>query len=430
MKAQDQRGATLLDLVRQGRFLLFTVVQSISQLGDRLDHLALIALLADRAQHSPLAFSELAVYFTLPNILFAPVSGVVVDRLPRKWILVAGDLSRAVLVALIPLVVWANFPLRAVFFMVFLIFFMGIFYSAARMSVIPDLLPSERYYLQANSMMNILGRLATVAGMVVAGYVIDWKGWESFHVEGWAVGFWMDSLTYLIAGLTILFLPLRHAALSVDRHLLRELSEKERHFFRILYQDLRELVHLLRQDPVIRWTLASVFLLVVVAGSVYTLVVVQVQQVLGYGTRGIGLLGGVGAVGMVSGALFFSHYGHRWSRKSSLFFSLGVLGLLLVAFSFPASFRVILLYGLLGGAFLTVVMITQDTVLHETVPESFRGRVFSLRDMLLAGGFLLTSLLVAPPGEYFGVMPTLRTVGVLVAILSWGIWPLLRTRRA
>src|SRR5438270_12715748 len=80
--------------------------QSISELGSQVSQLAIPWLAAVSLHASPFAFLLLGVLGFLPFILFALPAGVWVDRLPRKPILIVGDASRAVLLAVIP-VLWA-----------------------------------------------------------------------------------------------------------------------------------------------------------------------------------------------------------------------------------------------------------------------------------------------------------------------------------
>ncbi len=425
--AISTRSETAPSLFSNLRFLAFALVESLSQLGDRLNHLALVALLAAKAQYSPIAFSEMAVYFTLPNLIFGPLSGVVADRLDRKKLLVWGDLLRAALVATIPFLVFAGFHLRVVFGVVFLIFTLGIFYSAARMAVIPMLLPDQRLLLQANAWMNILGRMATLVGVVTAGVVIDWPGWKDLGTEGWAVGFWGDALTYFIAGLVIALLPIRGQPVKPRKgRLLSTLKEQEKTYVHTVIADLRALLHLIRRRPDLRWVLGSVLLLVAQAATVYTLGLVLIQQVYGYGTRGLGFLGGSAALGMVLGGVLYARIGRKFRKLPTIYVALSGLAATLLALAFRLPWEALLALGIPGGLFLVVALIAQDTVIHERIESGFQGRVFSTRDMLLALGFLIFSLISGALGEMLGP----RTVAfyLSLAFLITGLVGAWRTR--
>src|SRR5262245_32588029 len=77
--------------------------QVVSQLGDWFDSIALYALLL-RLTGSGQAVGALLVAQFLPSTIVGLWSGVVVDRLPRKLVMIVADLGRALLVLLYLLV--------------------------------------------------------------------------------------------------------------------------------------------------------------------------------------------------------------------------------------------------------------------------------------------------------------------------------------
>src|SRR5689334_7324439 len=87
-------------------FLKLWAGQAISELGSQGSGLAIPLLAAYSLHATPLQFSLLGVMGFLPFILFALPAGVWVDRLRRRYILIAGDAGRAVLLAIIP-ILWA-----------------------------------------------------------------------------------------------------------------------------------------------------------------------------------------------------------------------------------------------------------------------------------------------------------------------------------
>src|SRR5881409_4472786 len=101
----SQRTAPLL---RQRDFSALWWGQLISILGERLTYLALVGLLAEHTRHfsdprSSLLLTLLANVMLAPVLLFAPFTGVWVDRSNLKRVLIVSDVIRSGLVMLIPL---------------------------------------------------------------------------------------------------------------------------------------------------------------------------------------------------------------------------------------------------------------------------------------------------------------------------------------
>ena len=88
-----------LDLLRRNRdFRLVWLGGVVSQLGDWFNAIAVYALLLDLTQGSATALAWMMVTQFLPVALVGPMAGVVVDRLDRRRIMIASDLTRGVLV--------------------------------------------------------------------------------------------------------------------------------------------------------------------------------------------------------------------------------------------------------------------------------------------------------------------------------------------
>ncbi len=386
------RNRGIYKVIRNRNFLIYSFAQTISLIGDKLDHMALIALVRAFAFGHSLAFSHLAFFFTLPAIIFGPIAGVIADRMNRKKILVFGDITRAFLVILIPFSVMFFNHLFPMYILVFFIFLIGILYNSTKMAIIPSLLKSDSEILAANSIATLTGRLATVIGLFVGGVIVDWEVWRRFGIEGWQAGFYLDAVTFFVSGLFLIFIMIPdHRKERKQEDLAHLILEKERNYFQKAIIDLKEALKLIIKDKNVSFVLFSLLVLVFLGATVYVLIVILVQQFLGYGTTGIGKLGALTAFGMAIGAFLFGTFGDRWNRKNVIIYSFFLLSIMLIIFPFLKKFFYIGIFSFFGGLLLSPVMISQDTLLHENVPQELRGRIFASKELLLNGTFLLLS---------------------------------------
>src|SRR3954468_20937962 len=159
-------------LWRDPDFLKLWTGQSISELGSQVSGLAIPLLAALSLDASPLQFSLLGVLGFLPFILFALPAGVWVDRLRRRYILIAGDAARAVLLALIP-ILWA-FGVLQIWHLLVLQFVIGVFtvfFDVAYQSYLPALIDRE-HLVDGNSKLQLTVSVTQVAGPPVSGALI------------------------------------------------------------------------------------------------------------------------------------------------------------------------------------------------------------------------------------------------------------------
>ncbi|HID32231.1 MAG TPA: hypothetical protein EYP24_02505, partial [bacterium (Candidatus Stahlbacteria)] len=110
-------------VLKNSNFFIFVISQTISQFGDKLDYIALVGLIGVFGpEKEPMLLSQLAIFFSLPIIIFGPISGVLVDRWHRKRVMVTCDLLRGFLVCLIPIIFLLIHSIYPVFVIVFFVF--------------------------------------------------------------------------------------------------------------------------------------------------------------------------------------------------------------------------------------------------------------------------------------------------------------------
>ena len=292
------------------KFALFAAGQLISQFGDYLAQMALIAVIGAYTTRAPLAYSQITVAIALPALLFGPIVGVVVDRRAKNQVLIVADASRAVIIGLIPLLMKVTGSVLILFPLVFISFLMGLFASAARLSLIPYLVPQNKIFA-ANAVMNFINKLAGMVGFVGGGLLVVGGFWRHLKLQPWEAGFYLDSLSFLISVITIAMLKTGEEIAPSEKE--ANLVQLWRRRINNLKTDLRELWTLIFSSPKVKFVMFSLLLVAIFGGTLYPLVVVIVQKgirgSIGSGTGGVGVLGGVFALGMMLGSLSIGFLG-------------------------------------------------------------------------------------------------------------------------
>lgn len=401
-------------------FALFVAGQFVSQFGDYLAQIALIAVVGVYTTRAPLAYSQLTVAIALPALLFGPIVGALVDRRPKRSVLLVSDGLRAAVIALIPLAVKSTGSVLVLFPLVFASFLLGLFASAARYALVPSLVPPQKIFA-ANAVMNFANKLAGVLGFAGGGVLVVGGFWRGLRLEPWEAGFYLDSLTFLASVATVALLGIREDYQPRERESgLRELWLRR---LRNFGEDQRELLALVRSQPQVRFTVATLLLVALFGGTLYPLIVVIVQKgpqiALGgdIATHKVGFLGGVLAVGMMAGSLSAGFLGHRLSRRWLVVSGLFLTGVLMSLFALSRHYWEFLAVAFAAGFFLSPVMIAQDTLLHESAPQTLWGRLFSGRDIILNGGFMAVSLAMGLVAQL--LLPLLGTVNHERVALFW-----------
>jgi len=142
--------------------------QMISQIGDGVTKLALLWFVYS-ITGSPLKTTVIGMLQTIPPIVFGPMIGVYLDRLPKKPILITTDLMRAVLIGLIPCWVPPSaFTVERLYFLVFLHALATAVFGPALTASVPDLVKRSQF-TAANAWLQITTSLGVILGPALSG---------------------------------------------------------------------------------------------------------------------------------------------------------------------------------------------------------------------------------------------------------------------
>jgi len=406
--------ASIGTVLRKPRFAFLVAGQTVSQLGDKLHHMALIALVGAGASSGAggLELAKLSVVFTAPVVLFGPLAGALVDRWNKRLVMIVCDALRAVLVATIPALFVVTGHLWPVYVVAFAVFLLGVFFNAAKMALIPELVPPT-HLLPANAALTFVGRFATVLGIVGGGVFIGLAFWRSVGWSDYAAGFYLDSVSYLISVLTLVGIVMagRRRGTREEGHEgapgrvaapTAVIASVKRTPGTLVGEVVRTL-GVVRHDAGMRFVFGSLVLLALFASTVYVAMTYSVQSLMGMGTRGVGYLGGVLGAGMIVGSLLVGTVGSRWDKRSMVMTGSALIGLMMMVGGIFFSFGVFVPVAFVGGALLAPVMVSQDTLLHERAPAASRALIFSTKDLIVGGVFMLSAL----------------SVGGAIYLLSW-----------
>lgn len=400
-------------LFRNANFRSLWLGQLVSIFGDRLQYLALLSLLVERARDPRNPAPELAlvpVVSFLPTILIGPMAGALVDGWDTRRVLVVSDFLRGCVVLLtIPAALHLGLP--AAFAMVFLLYLVNSFFLPARSAILPDLVEPEDL-VEANSLATLAGVLATIAGSLLGGFLVERVGWK------WGLGF--DAATYFVS---VLFL----AALRPRARERRARPPDLKGLYGALGRDVKEGASLTVRNRAVLGPILALVLLWVAGGVLHVAGTTLLRQRLHTFVSGTGgLLSAVG-FGMVAGTLLTAWKKRRLSARGSMAAGLAGTGVALLVFARAYSLGALLAVAFAAGIFVAILLVTTESVVQAAVDASARGRVFALRDFstrvaVLATAGLLGVLLgrewIAPSMAVTGA-GALLLVGAVACYVGW-----------
>jgi MFS family permease len=387
--------------------------QSISELGSQVSQLAIPWLAAVGLHASPFAFSLLGVLGFLPFILFALPAGVWVDRLRRRQILIVGDASRAVLLALIP-ILWAAGVLQIWHLLVlqFVIGLFTVFFDVAYQSYLPALIERE-HLVDGNSKLQLTVSIAQVGGPSLSGGLI------AAITAPYAI--LADAVSFGIS--TAFMLRMKHRE-NLPR---QDTGVPRPKMWPQVKEGLAWVLGNRNLRAVAGCTGSSNFF----SSVLFSIVVLYAVRSLHLSSVEVGAVFAVGSLGSIAGALVANRVQKRIGVGNAIvayavLFSLSSLAWPLAPRSFPLP---VLMLGFgLGGFGGVAYNITQVSLRQAITPERLQGRMNAAMRWIVWGTIPLGTLAGGGLAQAFGLRTALW-VGAVGGLPTF-LWVLLSPLRS
>lgn len=384
-------------LARNRNFSLIWLGQTTSQFGDTFHDLTLVWVALSLTQQNYWSIGLVISAKFLPYLFFGLLGGVYSDRWNRKRVMITCDVLRGLLVLLLALLSMLGLlALWQLAVFSFLLTALRAFFQPSLQASVPQVVP-EQQIVSANSILFASYHTAAVLGPVAAGFLYTRLNASSM--------FLIDSLTFFLSALAIMFVRLPQAQSSVRQHVN-------------IRQDLVDTVGTLRQRPTVFWSIIfSALGILVVAGVLRLGLPVFVTETLQAGSDVYGLLMGAMGLGTVLGALMIGRL--QTSRHAQLLFVGWVLyGLLLGGIGLtswvPLALTVTLLAGLAGALIDVMIM----AVIQLNTPAHQMGKVLAFFSTLANVGESAAGVLIGALLALFSATPVLLASGILTALIG------------
>ena len=370
-------------------FRRLAAAQMLSRVGDSIHYVALVVLVFNLTR-SGLSVSGTVIFEALPAVLFGTLAGAVVDRYPRRRVMIAADLGRAGLAFAMA----AASSLPQIYAIAFGLALGALFHGPSVQALVPDVVGQD-----------VLGRANAII----------WSGIQSSHVLGSALGgaivsaigpraaFVVNGATFLLAAGLVAAIRLPAVSATVDAPVRRGLWYEAAEGFRYA-----------TRDGFVRGLLVVQLLAVLSVGGTGALLVVLASEQLGVDGARFGLLVAAIGAGAFTGPLLFGRWLDRHPTPSFVFMPYLVRGVIDASIAFMRGFWLPAVSLFVYGVNTSTGGVAFTTLLQQRVPESLRGRVFSTLNVEWQIGRLASIALAGILVETAGVQAVYVLAGVLL----------------
>ncbi|MER6382235.1 MFS transporter [Streptomyces sp. NPDC001250] len=386
-------------LLRLRDFRRLLSVRLLSQGADGVYQVALAAyvVFSPEKQTSAAAIASAMAVLLLPYSLVGPFAGVLLDRWRRRQVLVYGNLLRALLAAATAVLMISSVPDWLFYVSALCVTAVNRFVLAGLSAALPRVVDAQRLVL-ANSLSPTAGTLAATAG-----------GGLAFLVRLVASG--SDAAVVLLGA--FLYLCAALTSLSMGRNLLGpDRAPAHPHLRTALVDTARDLLVAVRHlaEPRRReaaWALASMTLMRFCYGALLVLLLMLCRYTLATtpdnGLRLLGLALAVSGAGFFAAAVVTPWAVGRLGPGRWIVVCSGAATALEPALGLPFAIGPLMVAAFVLGLITQGAKIATDTIVQSSVEDGFRGRIFSVYDVLFNVAFVgaagVAAVMLPPDGR-------------------------------
>ena len=385
-----------------GEFTRLWTANAISNLGDGVTGVAGPLLVASMTSNPTLVAGAVVVQ-QLPWLLFALPAGAYVDRLDRRRLLVAVNLTRGAVLAGLAAAVWADVASLPVLYTTFFLFGTGeTVADSTSVALLPSLVPADRL---ASANARLLGTYL-VGNQLVAPPVGAW-----LFVVAAPLPFAFDGASFLAAALLLAPLLRRHG--PAPRH-----GEQPRS----LRAEITEGLGWLWRHRTLRLLAVCLGVMNLAGAGTFAIWVLWARQRLGLEGVGFGAVVTAYAAGGLLGTLVASRLEATFGPGILLRAGLCIEAACQLILALTRSPWVAGATLILFGAHAMVWGVVTVSLRQRLVPDQLRGRVNSVYFLFDLGGAALGTLLGGGLASALGITAPFWLGSGAVAVLTVVVW--------
>jgi MFS family permease len=406
-------------------FLSLWTAQMLSQTAQNTLWLVLIVMVGSLTGQRPAGIGFTIILVQLPTVLFSGISGVLVDRVSKRTILVGTNIIRVAGV-MAYWFSWMRGWVGGLYLVTFLVAVVSQPFAPAEGSTLP-LLVSGPQLITANSLFQLTFMISQALGFALAPVALGLLG----------VRVTLLILAGAFTAAAIVLIPLPAVAqqrVAKEQLGWRQLAQR-------VWHDLAEAGYFILRDPPLALALFQIAL-----APTLLLVLAEVgpdflthNLHLGQTSTSLFFLLAPAGAGLAAGILILGHWGYRLRKDRLVLVSLVALGVTVIglaavpilgsfwqslrALGLPVPAGVILTLTMVPITFLMGIEVSfinapVQTIVQERATPELRGRILAMQQTLTAALAIPPLILVGGIAALFGTPATLTLMGLSIIVIG------------
>ncbi len=394
--------------LRHKNFRYYWFGMCISQIGTWMQNIAQ-PLLAYKLTDSPFLLGLVGALQFLPVLLFSLFAGVIIDRFPKKKILIITQ-SASMLITLILAILAFTGEIRY-WHLIIMATALGVANTLdmpARQSFVIELVGKEDLMI-AIALNSTVFNISRIIGPAIAGILMEYSGV--------AFCFFANAVSFGAVLISLFFIK----PIEIEN----EAVEKGK----TLFQNIAEGLRYILKNEILFSTIIIMLIVGTFAPNFSVLVPVFTSKILHMEEAGFGYLMSFMGVGSLFGAVYVASFSRSGPKRFILRAVPVVVGLLLILIAFTDKFILTGLALAVTGFFFVMFSSSSNSALQLNTDNEHRGRVMSIYTLVFAGSTPIGNLFAGAMTQVFNARIGFVSCGAAIVILMIPVLILLKGAR-
>jgi MFS family permease len=348
---------------------------------------------------SPFLLSLIGTLQFTPVLLFSLFAGVIIDKYPKKKILLFTQSASLVITLILALLVWTEqIQYWHILVMATALGFVNTLDMPTRQSFVIELVGREDL-TNAIALNSSIFNIARIIGPAVAGIIMGYVGV--------AACFFINSISFAAVLIGLLFVKTKE---------IQKVVKKEGK----ILADINDGLKYIHSQDVLYNTLLVVAVIGTFAINFSVLVPVFAKEILKQQETGFGFLMSLMGIGSLVGAMFVATMGKSVSGKFIKFMMNVmplIIAILLIVIGFTRNFALTAFSLALTGLCFVSFSSTANSTMQLNSKDEYRGRAMSVYTLVFAGSTPIGNLYAGTIAEKFGPDIGFIACGVIIILL-------------
>lgn len=331
----------------------------------------------------------------IPTLFFSLFGGVIVDKFPKRKILIFTQVSSMILAFILGILTLLN--LINVWLVAFLGFLLGVINALdtpARQSFVIEIV-GKKDLSSAISLNSGSFNAARIIGPSIAGLLIG--------LIGTGGAFILNGLSYLAVILALIKMRVESVSHEVHPNPLKAIKEGVAYSFK---------------HPIIKTLLITTAIMSVFGWSYSAIMPVIAQDTFNMDATGLGYLYAATGLGALSAAVSVSAFSRKLGANVFILGGNALFAVAIILFSYTSNLPVALILLFFAGFGLLSMFSMINTTIQNLVEDHYRGRVMALYSVMLMGMLPIGNIEVGFLSQHFGTGLAIRFGAAIVLLFG------------